>query len=423
MSISVDDGPAVSTDAAAPPYSQYELLGVLWERRRWLCKCTLIGLVVATVVAFVLPKEWESSAQLMPPDSQSLSSAGVLAAITGAAAPSAATGLASSLLGTKTQGAVFVGILQSRTVQDDLIDRFDLRKVYWCKRYRDARKKLAKSTAITEDKKSGIITIAVRDNDPYRARDLALGYVQELDKLVARLSTSAARREREFLEQRLVAVKQELDISARELAQFASRNATIDMQNQGKAMLDAAARLQGELIAAESELRGLEAIYSENNVRVRALRARIGELQDKLRKMSGTGQEVSGADLRADELYPSLRKLPLLAVNYSDLYRRARIQETIFEILTKQYELAKVQEAREIPTVKVLDAPDVPEKKAYPPRLLIMAMGTLLVFVGSGVWVYGTLRWCQLHAEDPLKVLVTRILDDMPFPPRMGKAG
>jgi capsule polysaccharide export protein KpsE/RkpR len=370
--------------------------------------------VVATIVAFVIPKKYESTVQLMPPDSQSLSSAGILAAGAGSALPSAATGLAGALLSNKPQGAVFVGILQSRTVQDDLINRFDLRKIYWCKRYLDARKILAQRTIITEDKKSGIITISVRDNDPYRARDIANAYVEELDKLVAQLSTSAARREREFLEGRLVKVKQELDSSAHDLAMFSSRNATLGVQDQSKAMLDATARLQGELIATQSQLRGLEAIYAPDNVRVRSLRARAEELQGKLREMSGSNQEDSESDPNADDPYPSLRKLPLLEVKYSDLYRRAKIQETILEILTKQCELAKVEEAREIPTVKVLDPPVVPEKKAYPPRLLIIALGTVTAFSGAALWIIGTVRWRQVGLNDPRKVLVNRILDDMP---------
>jgi capsule polysaccharide export protein KpsE/RkpR len=238
---------------------------------------------------------------------------------------------------------------------------------------------------------------------------MAGAYVEELDKLVSRLSTSSARRERIFLEERLKGVQQDLDAAARELSEFSSRNVTFDMQGQGKTMVDAAAKLQGELIVAESELAGLKPIYADNNVRVRSARARIAELGRQLRKLGGAGERVDDADLKADQLYPSLRKLPLLAVAYYDLYRRVKVQETTYEILTKQCELAKVQEAREIPTVKVLDPPDMPEQKSFPPRKLIILFGTLLALIGGIVWTVGNGVWRQTDDAQPAKAVLREI--------------
>src|SRR6185312_14547545 len=121
----------------------------------------------------------------------------------------------------------------------------------------------------------------------------------------------------------------------------------------GKAMVDAAAALQGQLIAAQAQLSGLQQIYTDNNVRVRAAEAHVEELQKKLNELGGAGTQ---SDLESNNsLYPSIRKLPLLGVTYADLYRQTKIQETVYELLTQQYELAKMQEAKEIPTVKVLD--------------------------------------------------------------------
>ena len=122
-------------------------------------------------------------------------------------------------------------------------------------------------------------------------------------------------------------------------------------------MVEAAATLQGQLIAAESELQGLKQIYTDSNPRVRSLNARVDELKRQLDKLGGKGESMTEAsDQPGDSLYPSIRKLPLLGVTYADLYRRTMIQEAVLETLTKEYEIAKVQEAKEIPTVKVLDA-------------------------------------------------------------------
>ena len=385
-------------------------LRLLWQRRRFLVKCAATGLVVATILAFVIPKEYKSTVQLMPPDSPAVASAGWMAMAAGAAMPPALASVANGVLGNRSPNAVFLGILNSRTVQDDLIDRFDLRREYRLKRYMDARKKLAQRTSFDDDRKTGNLSITVMDHDPQRARDLAAGYVGELDKLVAKVSTSSARRERMFLEERLKSIKEELDASSRELSQFSSRNATFDPPSaQAKSMLDAAGKLQGELTAAESELRGLETIYSNDNVRVRSLRARTEELRRQLRKLSGTGSE-GGGDLSSGELYPSVRKLPLLAAAYSELYRRAKVRETMFEILTRQYEAAKVQEAKEIPTVKVLDLPDVPEKKSYPPRLLIMLLGMMTALAGGVAWIMGESTWKCIDEHDPRKAFLIEVL-------------
>jgi capsule polysaccharide export protein KpsE/RkpR len=348
----------------------------------------------------------------MPPDPQSLSSGVMLAAMAGAATSPATAGLASSLLGAKSASATFVRMIQSRTAQDDLINRFDLRRVYGRKRYIDAREKLATRTSVKEDAKTAVVSITVSDQSPERARDLARAYVEELDKLVAQLSISSARRERVFLEARLKAVQADLDSASRELSQFSSRNATLDMQSQGKTLVDAAARLQGELIVAQSEMRGLEAVYSASNTRVRSARARVRELERQLESISGGGEE--DRDLKPGQLYPSLRRLPLLGVTYADLYRQVKVQEALYEVLTKQYELAKVQEAREIPTVKVLDQPTLPERKSFPPRLLIIIIGTFITALLLFVRLCAESFWTALPASDPRKVLALRIRETIP---------
>jgi capsule polysaccharide export protein KpsE/RkpR len=217
-----------------------------------------------------------------------------------------------------------------------------------------------------------------------------------------------------FLEERLKAVNQDLETAEKDFSQFASKNAAIDVKEQGKAMVEAAATLQGQLIAAESEYEGLKQIYTDNNVRVRSVKARIDELKRQLDKLGGKGEsmtEVSGQP--SDSLYPSIRKLPLLGVTYADLYRRTRVQEAVFETLTKEYELAKVQEAKEIPTVKVLDSANIPEKKSFPPRLLIIFMGMALAFGAATTWVFGKTTWDQTDSHDPRKLFAQEVFTTM----------
>jgi uncharacterized protein involved in exopolysaccharide biosynthesis len=423
---------------------QAEQLRLLWGRRRFFLRTVAVGLLISTLIAFLIPKSYTSTAQLMPPDPQSTSGMAMMAAMA-AKAGGGLAGLAGDLLALKTSGALFIGVLRSQTSQDRLVEQFDLKKVYGARLVIDARLRLDENTSISEDKKSGIITISVTDHSPQRAAALANAYVNQLNTLVSELSTSSARREREFLEERLKVAKRDLDDASNQLAKFSSENSTLDIQQEGKAMLDAAGAIAGELIAAQSQLEGLRQIYTDNNARVRSLNARVVELRRQLEKLGGTqgnaaknshastlakNQATSlppsqaadppsqSADTPSDPSaakaggglpYPTLSSLPLLGAKYGDYYRRAKIQETVYELLTEQYELAKVQEAKETPTVKVLDPARIPERKSFPPRSVILFLGTFLAFAMSVVWVLGSARWKEADPQDPRKVLLHEV--------------
>jgi uncharacterized protein involved in exopolysaccharide biosynthesis len=406
-----DDLPITLGPEETPQGSENSVayLRLLWEHRRLLARVVLYGFLASTFIAFLIPTRYESTTRLMPPDSnQSGGLAMAAAALSGGAG--GLGGIASEMLGMKSTSDIFVGILTSRTVQDKLIQQFDLKKLYGDRRIEDARIELAGHTSLFVDRKSQIITIAVNDHDPKRAAAIGQAYVEELNRLVAELSTSSARRERIFLEERLQAVSKDLESAEKEFSQFASKNSAIDIKEQGKAMVEAAAILQGQLIAAESEFEGLRQIYTDNNVRVRSVRARIDELKHQLEKIGGKGEDASApSGQQQAALYPSIRRLPLLGVTYADLYRRTKVEEAVFESLTKEYEMAKVQEVKEIPVVKVLDSPNIPEKKSFPPRLLIMLLGTAFAFALATTWVFGKTAWDQTDSIDPRKAFAQEV--------------
>jgi capsule polysaccharide export protein KpsE/RkpR len=389
-------------------------LGLLWLKRPFLYRYIAIGFVASTIVAFLIPARYTSTTRLMPPDQGGQGMASMLATLGKAVGDSAPA--SGELLGLKTSADMFVGVLHSRTVQDDLINKFDLRKVYRDRHYEDARKDLDDRTDVAAERKSGIITIKVSDRSPDRAAGLGREYVEALNRIVITLNTSSAHKERVFLEERLGQVEQDLETAEKDFSQYASQHTTIDVKEQGKAMIGAAADLEGELIAAETQLEGLRQIYTSNNVRVRSVQARIDEYRRQLQKLGGEGPDKTPAvapngetSEQSQDGYPSIRQLPLLGVKWSDLYRRTRVQESVFETLTKQYELAKVEEARETPSVKVLDVADVPEKRSYPPRLLVILFGTALAAILASVWVLANARWQEVDPGDPGKVLAQEI--------------
>jgi len=388
---------------------------LLWSKRRFLLRALIGGLVVATVIALLLPKSYQSTADLMPPDQSSGMGASLISALSSSGGLSGAVGgglasIAQSALGIQTTGDLFVGILNSDTVQDDLIRKFHLMDVYGTKYIEDTRKALSKHTDISVDSKSGIISITVTDHDPKRAAAMTQEYVRELNWLVTNLNTSSAHRERVFLDQRLKQVKTKLEDAEKQFSQFASEKGAIDIKEQGKAMVEAAATLQGELIAAEAQLKSLRQIYTGNNVNVRSLQAQVTELREQLQKIGGKGANEKSS---AEELYPSLRELPLLGVKYADLMRQLKVQEAIFEILTQEDELAKVQEAKDTPSVKVLDPPLVPDHQSFPSLPIAMVLGTTLGLVFGCAWALGNSAWKAVDSNDPRKAVAIEVWGDV----------
>lgn len=402
---------------------------LFWRERQFLLRVAVITLALSAAVVYSLPKHWQGVVKIVPSDgSGSMAAGGLLGRIANSSAasgPGMTLGLdAASLLGAKTPGAFYVEVLKSQTVRDRLIDRFDLQTHYWMgaskwksrrgDRYL-TRKKLKSFTDIEEDKKSGVITVTVTDYDQQMAAQIANAYIEELNRAAADLNTSDAHRERVFLAERLKGAREDLQRASAELSEFSSQNRVMDPQTQTRAMMDAAARVQGELIASESELRSMEQIYSRDNSRIRSLQARIGELQSQLKKMVGGNVTAStgGAQGMNGTVPYSMRTLPALGSRYADLYRETKILETVYEFLTQQFELAKIQEAKELPTVRVMDPALPPERKSGPLRVLLMGASVVVSLSLACSWLAGKTAWARIPLRDPRRLLLEEIKADI----------
>lgn len=378
------------------------LVPLIWQHRSWLAVFVLRCTAVAAIAVLLWPNHYRSTTRIIPPDSQSNQ---LMSALLSRNLPGNLAGVAGDVLGGgKDSGPVFISMLRSRTVADRIIDKFDLRKVYWDRYMDTARRDLEDFTTVEEDRKSNVITISVVDRSKERAMAIAKMYVDELNRTAAELNTSAAHRERVFIEDRLRSVKANLDDLSKKLSEFSTKNTAIDIKEQGKAMLEGAAELQGQIIAAESELSGLEEIYSKNNVRVRSLQSRIAELKRQLQELGGTDASLE-SNSGQQSMYPTIRQLPRLGLSYTELYREVKIQETVYEMLTKQYELAKIEEAKEFPTIKVLDDPDLAERKDSPHRLLLISLSALFSFCLGSVLLFARERWHNRDDDDADKVV------------------
>ncbi|HEX2330788.1 MAG TPA: GNVR domain-containing protein [Candidatus Angelobacter sp.] len=404
-----------------PQRGGVDFLLLLWNSRRFLWSVTWKTAVVSYAIALLLPVHYQATVKLVPAENSSGGMMSMISKLAGGGGAAAGLGLdPAALLGMKTPAAFYIEVLKSRTVQDRMIDRFDLRKhyhkvsKYFPSDYYTTRKALTSFTSMDEDKKSGVLTLEVTDYKPQMAADMANAYVEEMNKLAADLNTSDAHREKEFLESRLKGARGDLANASKALSQFSSSKTIMDPQNQGKAMMDAAARLQGELIATDAELRGLEQIYSSDNTRVRTLKARQQELQAQLRKMLGQGGSTAPDDSAGNGAdYPSLRSLPILGSQYADLYREAKIQEAVYEFLTQQYEMAKIREAKELPSVRVMDKAIPPERKSGPIRTLIVALSVISALMLTCCFLYGRAHWAQLAPDDSRRVLSSEIAAEL----------
>jgi uncharacterized protein involved in exopolysaccharide biosynthesis len=397
---------------------QARRLVLLWSIRRVPLKLFAICAIASILVPFFIPNSYTATSQLMPPENMTGSNMAMLASLSTKTGPLG--GITSELLNVKTTAGLLIGVLASENILEQMVTQFNLTKVYEVKDDEEAQAKLSANTFIHEDKNSGLIAISVTDRDPLRAAAIANTYIEKLNALLGQLSTSSAHKERVFLEERLKLVKQDLDQATNQLAQFSSSTDTLDPQQESKAMLDAAGGITAQLVASESQLQGLRQIYTDRHPRVKALNARVEELRKELQKLGGTPETAAaGQDEKlsassdaqpSSTAYPSIRTLPLLGAKYSDYYRHLKIQESVFELLTTQYELAKVQEAKEIPTIRVLDLAHPPRKKVSPHRILLSLLGIFVSFgVATVCWLLAML-WHEVDQRDPRLVVVQDLL-------------
>lgn len=349
------------------------------RKRRIGAFCTIVCLVTL-VVSLILPKIYESTATLLP-QLESNTGFGLGALLSTSAAGSAAQSLGISLPGAPaTPTDIFTAMLKSRIMADEVIRTFNLKDYYEKKTMQETRTALENATRIVVTKEK-VIKVTVEDKDPQLAADIANFYVSNLDHLNQTLSVSKARENRKFIGQRVAETQREMVKVEEALEDFQTKNRTVAIEAQSKAMIEAAATIQAQIMAQEVQLQVMGTYLSPDNPEVARAQSSLAELRKQLRIMeSGKG----GKDRAAGDhrLHPAITSVPALALEYGRLMRDLKVQETLYALLVSQYEQAKLTEARDTPTVQVLD-PAVPAEKKSRPKialnLLIAGMLSLLI--------------------------------------------
>jgi capsule polysaccharide export protein KpsE/RkpR len=353
-----------------------DLLTWIGNAKRPIAIVTASVAVVAIVVALLLPSVFTARSTLLPPGSQQQS---------GSAAALAALGALGGLgggLGAKTPDELYVALLKSDTVQRALALRFDLATRWHMKTYEDLRRAFANYVRISSDKKSGLISVEVDDEDPAFAAKFANAYVDEITKLMARLAVSEAQSRRVFFEQQLKDTKDHLIAAELGLLKVQETSGVIVLDKQAEALISAAARVRAQIAEREVMLSVLRRSATAQNPDVQRLSAELAALRVELGRM----EAGAGGEGRANPLDMPVNKLSEAGIEYVRARRELKLQETLLESMIRQYEIAKLDEAKEGPVIQQVDVAVPPDRKSKPVRSLIVLTSTLLAALAMCAW-------------------------------------
>lgn len=289
--------------------------------------------------------------------------------------------LASGSLGLKNQGEMYVSMLTSRTVEDALIRRFGLMQEYHKKWMADTRKELERRTTAIAGSKDGLIRLTVEDRDKYRAAELANGYVEEFRKLSASLAITEAGRRRLFFEHELEDAKANLAVAEDAMQKTQQTTGVLEIESQARALIESAAILRAQVMAKQVQVESMRTFAAEDNPELLLAKKELAALQQRLEEEAGSQKDV-GSDINL-----SKGRVTGAGLEYLRKYRELKYRETVFELLAKELEIAKLDEARQGAIIQVVDPAIPPDKRSSPHRTLIVIGATIFAcFVAAG-WV------------------------------------
>ncbi len=355
--------------------------GALWQwpriwtisARNWrrVALCGVIAGSLSLLVSLLIPNRYIAATQLLPPHPTQSAAAAFLGQFSELAT------LAGGGDMVRNPSGLFVALLRSRTVADRLISRLNLQQEYRTRRLSDCRTKLEKRTQI-EPTREGVIVIQTEDRDPRRAAALANAYVEELVRMNQTLAVTEAARRRSFFESQVEETRQQLAHAEDALRQAQETTGMVQLDAQAKAMIESAALLRARIALKQSQAETMRSFATEQNPDLVRVERELGALKNQLRQM----QQSSAPD----DLEVPLSQLPAAGLEYLRRLRDVKYYEAVFEMLSKQLEAARIDEAREGTLIQVIDPAEVPDHKSGPPRRLITLVGTACGLLAGFAW-------------------------------------
>ncbi|HZE91076.1 MAG TPA: Wzz/FepE/Etk N-terminal domain-containing protein [Rhizobacter sp.] len=381
-------------DDEGPSIGLLDLLTWLGEGKRLIGSVVGIAAVGSIVFALLQPNVFTARMTLLPPNSQQQS---------GSAAALAALGSLGGLAGSvaaKTPDELYVNLLKSDSVQRALASKFDLGKRYHVETYEVLRKVMQQYIRISSDKKSGVITVEVDDQEPKFAANLANAHAAEVTKLLSRLAVSEAQQRRLFFEQQLKDTKEGLIQAEQDLRVVQEKSGMIVLDKQSEAIIKAVAELKAQIIEREVRLKVLRTGTTAQNPDVQLLASELTALRGELARMESATPASAPSDGKGSIDIP-IGNLPATAVNYARALREVKFQESLMGSMLRQFEVAKLDEAKDAPSLQQIDVAMPPDRKSKPARAVIVVATTLVALLLSSLVVIWRRYRALLRERDP----------------------
>lgn len=385
----------VGISAPAQELNLLDVLIALSRRRRFIGWFTLGVTALTAVIVLLIPNKYTATSVILPPTQNNSMSSALMGQMGGMGGSGLLASLAGGGLGIKNPGDMYVSLFRSRTVEDALIQRFGLMARYHKKTMVDARKRFEDRTTVILGVKDGLIRVGVTDRDPQFAAELANAYVDEFHKHSDSLTLTEASRSRAFFQQQLFKANEDLAKAEQAMKKMQQTTGVLQLDSQAKALIEQAAILRGQIAAKEVQLQSIRSFETENNPQYAMVEQQLDALRAQFAKVAGPDANAYG------DIGLPKTNIPESGIAYIDALRDLRYNETITELLTKQFEAAKLDEARQ-GTIQISDIALPPDKKSSPHRLIILILATVIALVIAVFWVL-SLNRLQRTLLDPEK--------------------
>ena len=359
--------PTAGRDAKDDEISLLDLLIVLAERKGIILSVTAAFAIGAIIVSLLLPTRYTATVTVLTPQ-QSSSMGAALASQLGSMGGMAALAGGSLL---KNPNDMYVAMFKSRTVEDAMVQHFGLMQEYHAKFSSDARKAFEGHATVDGSGKDGLIRISVQDRDPRRAADLANGYVDQFRLQSQHLAITEASQRRLFFEQQLEQAKDNLSNAEEAMKHTEQKTGVIQLDSQARALIESAASLRAQVAAKEVQIQGMRTYATGENSQVVQAQQELDSMRGQLARLGGSEDSASGG------LIVPKGQVPEASLEYIRKLRDVKYNETIFDILARQFEVAKLDEAKQGALIQVVDCAVPPDRKSFPKRGLIVIGATI----------------------------------------------
>ena len=364
-----------------------DLLILLSERRKFIFSFTLGAAILAAIVALLIPNKYTAIALILPPSPNSSSSSALLGQL---GASGALGSIAGASLGMRNPGDMYVSLIRSRTVEDAVIQRFKLMDRYRVKRMSDARLIFEERSNVVLGVKDGLIFISVMDRDPNMAADITNGYIDEFRRFSATLAITEASQRRQFFQQQFLEANENLATAEEAMKRTEQSTGVLQVDSQARSLIESAEGLRAQIGMKEVELQGMRSYATEDNPQMIMGEQELAALKKQLAQLAGTDQNST-----SDVMVPK-GKIPEAGMEYIRKLRDVKYYEAITELIGRQLEMAKQDEARQGAVIQVADPAVAPDKKSSPHRAIIVVLTTLIAFLTALLWVLAQARWARI---------------------------